>query len=89
MLSKSLSNSKIIKNCKVTHKDSVIYKLIHYNAKYNFLYTSFIVQNTLFNLTKKKAWHSFALNHLIQQWSNRVDKKLKGIFNYHSQIALI
>ena len=42
------------KNSRVTYKDSAIQKLIHCNAKYKFLCTSFIAQNTLFNLTNNK-----------------------------------
>ena len=62
--------------------DSVIYKLIHYNAK--FLETSLRGQNTLFDVMNKTA--VFCISHLIQQWSVWVDKKLKGILNYYSQI---
>ena len=58
-------NFKIIKNSKVTYKDSVIHKFTHYkhNVKYKFLYTSFIAQNTSFNLTKNKnkTLHFFTL----------------------------
>ena len=63
---------RIFKNCKVTYKDSVIHKLINYNAKYKFSYTSFIARNTSFNLTKnkKKALHFFCINYSIQQRSN-------------------
>ena len=64
--------------------DSVIYKLIHYNAKYKFLETSLRGQNTLFDVMNKTA--VFWISHLIQQWSVWVDKKLKGILNYYSQI---
>ena len=53
---------KKIKNCRVTYKDSVIQKLMHCNAKYKFLYISYIAQNTSFNLTKNnKTIFFFAL----------------------------
>ena len=67
-----LKQLKKVKNCKVTYKDSIIHKLMHYNAKYKFLYTSFIAQNTSFNLTKNKnkTLHFFCTNHPIQQCSN-------------------
>ena len=46
-------NLKKIEDYKVTHKDRVIDKLIHYNAKYKVLDTNFKAQNTLFNLLNK------------------------------------
>ena len=67
--------------------DSVIYKLIHYNAKYKFLETSLRAQNTLFDVMNKTA--VFWISHLIQQWSVWVDKKLKGVLNYYSEIKAL
>ena len=71
---------KKIKNCKVVYKGSVIHKLIHCNAKYKLLNTSFIAQNTLFNLTKNKTktQHFFSLVTLFKNNQTELIRNLKA-----------
>ena len=48
-----------------TNKDSVIHKLMHYNAKYEFLDTTFNEENILLNLMSMTLF-LFCITHSIQ-----------------------
>ena len=51
---------QILRQSKKNQKSQGNLQRLHCNTKYKFLYTSFIVQNTSFNLTNN-------INHHIQQ----------------------